>query len=106
MLNKALIGIVMLTVVFGCANQQPEVEVEEISLTVTGMVCSSWTGKVQAALTKVAGVTEIVSISSTENKVVVMVEKDKVKTTTLIDAVEAIEEVDEEPRFTAQLFDE
>ncbi len=60
----------------------------------------------QDALSKVAGVTEVVSVSQADEKVVLKVEKDKVKTTTLIDAVEAIEEVGEKPRFTAQLLDE
>ena len=52
MLNKMLLSVVMLTVIFGCANQQKEeaeqptenaevaisVPTEEISLNVTGMV--------------------------------------------------------------------
>jgi copper chaperone CopZ len=42
---------------------------------------------VQDALTKVTGVTEVVSVSMAENKAVVKVEKDKVENDTLVKAV-------------------
>ncbi|MCY3550287.1 MAG: cation transporter [Candidatus Poribacteria bacterium] len=46
------------------------------------------TGKVQEALKKVTGVSEVVSVSMAENKAVVKVEKGKVETDTLVKAVE------------------
>jgi copper chaperone CopZ len=42
---------------------------------------------VQDALTKVTGVSEVVSVSMEENKAVVKVEKDKVENDTLVKAV-------------------
>lgn len=57
----------------------------------------------QGALAKVTGVTEVVSVSQAEEKAVVKVEKGKVKTTDLTDAVAAIEEMNGKPRFTASL---
>ena len=57
----------------------------------------------QDALAKVTGVTEVVTVSQAEGKAVVKVEKGKVKTTALTDAVAAAEEVDGKPRFTASL---
>ena len=111
MLNKALICIVMLAVVFGCANQQKdtpekpaeqtqeteateqtqetEVAVEEISLTVTGMTWGNCVAAVQDALSKVTGVTEVVSVSHVDNKAVVKVKKGEVKTEALVQAIEA-----------------
>jgi copper chaperone CopZ len=47
-------------------------------------VCTS---KVQDALTKVTGVSEVVSVSMEENKAVVKVEKDKVENDALVKAV-------------------
>lgn len=55
----------------------------------------------QEALKNVAGVTEVVSVSDTEDSAVVKVKKGEVETTTLVDAIAAIEEVDGSPRFTA-----
>lgn len=49
----------------------------------------------QDALTKVTGVSEVVSVSMNENKAVVKVEKGKVTNEALIKAVEA------DPRFKA-----
>jgi copper chaperone CopZ len=43
---------------------------------------------VQDALTKVTGVSEVVSVSMDENKAVVKIEKGKVKTADLVTAVE------------------
>jgi len=43
---------------------------------------------VQAALSKVAGVSEVVSVSDADNKAVVKVEKGKVKTADLTTAVQ------------------
>lgn len=60
----------------------------------------------QAALLKVAGVTEVVTISDTDEKVVLKVEKGKVDTDTLIKTVEGVEEVDDKPRFTATVPEE
>lgn len=130
MLNKALVCIVMLAVIFGCANEQkdtaeepaeqtqkteateqaeqPEateqaqetgVAVEEISLTVTGMMWGNCVTAVQDALSKVTGVTEVVSVSHADSKAVVKVKKDEVKTEDLVQAVEA------DPRFTAQVIE-
>jgi len=50
---------------------------------------------VQDALSKVTGVTEVVSVSMADNKAVVKVEKGKVTTDALVKAVEA------DPRFKA-----
>lgn len=60
----------------------------------------------QAALLKVAGVTEVVTISDTDEKVVLKVEKGKVDTDTLIKTVEGVEEVDDKPRFIATVPEE
>ena len=57
----------------------------------------------QDALAKVTGVTEVVSVSDADEKAVVKVEKGKVKTADLTDAVAAIEEMDGKPRFTASV---
>ena len=46
------------------------------------------TSKVQEALKKVTGVSEVVSVSMADNKAVVKVEKGKVETDTLVKAVE------------------
>ncbi len=51
----------------------------------------------QGALKKVAGVTEVVSVSSADNQAVVKVEKGKVDTAALVAAVEA------DPRFKAEV---
>ena len=55
----------------------------------------------QGALSKVAGVTEVVSVSQADEKAVVKVEKGKVKVADLTTAVAAIEEIDGKPRFNA-----
>lgn len=60
----------------------------------------------QGALKKVVGVIEIKNVSSADNKVVLMVDKDKVKLETLINTIESIEEIGEKPRYTAQLLKE
>ncbi len=57
----------------------------------------------QSALKDVAGVTEVVTVSQADEKAVVKVEKGKVDTTALTDAVAAIEEMDGKPRFTASV---
>ena len=59
----------------------------------------------QDALKKVAGVTEVVSVSQADQKAVVKVEKGKVETTTLIDTIAAIEEIDDKPRFVATVIE-
>ena len=59
----------------------------------------------QDALAKVEGVTEVVSVSQAESKAVVKVNKDKVKTNALVEAVAAIEEIGDKPRFTAQVIE-
>ena len=108
MVNKALICLFALAIVIGCVAQQKdtaEIPVEEISLTVTGMVWSVCTSKVQDALSKVAGVTEVVSVSQADQKAVVKVEKGKVETATLIDTIAAIEEIDDKPRFVATVIE-
>lgn len=46
------------------------------------------TSAVQDALTKVTGVSEVVSVSSTDNTAVVKIEKGKVETDALVKAVE------------------
>ena len=55
---------------------------------------------------KVAGVTEVVTISDKDEKVVLKVEKGKVDTDMLIKTVEGVEEVNDAPRFTATVFEE
>ena len=57
----------------------------------------------QDALAEVTGVTEVVSVSQADEKAVVKVEKGKVKTADLTDAVAAIEEMNGKPRFTASV---
>lgn len=59
--------------------------------------------KVQDALAKVTGVTEVVTVSQADEKAVVKVEKGKVETASLIAAVQAIEELGDEPRFKAEV---
>ena len=65
-----------------------EAAVEEITLNVTGMTWGACTSKVQAALSKVAGVSEVVSVSDADNTAVVKVKKGKVKTADLTTAVQ------------------
>ena len=76
-------------------DQTAAVSIEEVTLTVTGMTWGGCTSAVQDALTKVTGVSEVVSVSMDENKAVVKVEKGKVTTDALVKAVEA------DPRFKA-----
>jgi len=61
--------------------------IEEVTLAVTGMTWGACTNKVQDALTKLTGVTEVVSVSMEENKAVVKIEKDKVEKDALVKAV-------------------
>ena len=105
MLKKSLFIIAMMLVVIGCGNQQKDatVEVEEISLTVTGLSWGSCVSKVRSALAKVTGVTEVITVSQANEKAVVKVEKGKVNTIDLTDAVAAIEEMGGKPRFTASV---
>ena len=77
--------------------QTAAASIEEITLNVTGMTWGSCTSAVQDALTKVTGVSEVVSVSMDENKAVVKVEKGKVTTDALVKAVEA------DPRFKATI---
>ena len=65
--------------------------IEEVTLSVTGMMCDACPSKVQEALSKVAGVSEVVSVSTETNTAVVKVKKGKVTTDALIKAVAAIE---------------
>ena len=65
--------------------------IEEVTLSVTGMMCDACPDKVQDALSKVAGVSEVVSVSIETNTAVVKVKKGKVTTDALIKAVAAIE---------------
>ncbi len=60
----------------------------------------------QDALLKVTGATEVVTISDTDEKVVLKVEKGKVDTDTLIKTVEGVETVDDKPRFVATVPEE
>ena len=69
--------------------------IEEVTLNVTGMTWGGCTSAVQDALSKVTGVSEVVSVSMDEKKAVVKVEKGKVTTDALVKAVEA------DPRFKA-----
>ncbi len=121
MLKKTLYCLAMLVVVFGCAQQQKDspdntteethqveanVAIAEISLEVTGMTCGVCAGKVKDALTKVEGVTEIVSVSHTDKKAVVKVKKDIVKPSALVEAIAAIKELaDNQPVYTAQVIE-
>ena len=77
------------------SQQMAAANIEEVTLNVTGMTWGSCTSAVQDALTKVTGVSEVVSVSMDENKAVVKVEKGKVTTDALVKAVEA------DPRFKA-----
>ena len=65
--------------------------IEEVTLNVTGMMCDACPGKVQDALSKVAGVFEVVSVSTDTNTAVVKIVKGKGTTDALIKAVAAIE---------------
>ena len=69
--------------------------IEEVTLAVTGMTWGGCTSAVQSALSKVTGVSEVVSVSMSEKKAVVKIEKGKVTTDALVKAVEA------DPRFKA-----
>ena len=84
--------------VFACADtakkeaeeapaQTAETSIEEVTLAVTGMTWGACTSKVQDALTKLTGVTEVVSVSMEDNKAVVKIEKDKVEKDALVKAV-------------------
>ena len=75
--------------------QMVAANIEEVTLNVTGMTWGGCTSAVQDALSKVTGVSEVVSVSMDENKAVVKVEKGKVTTDALVKAVEA------DPRFKA-----
>ena len=59
----------------------------------------------QDALKKVTGVTEVVTVSSVEEKAVVKVEKGKVKPADFTDAVASIAELNGKPRFTASVIE-
>ena len=65
--------------------------VEEVTLNVTGMMCDACPSKVQDALSKVAGVSEVVSVSTDTNAAVVKIVQGKVTTDALIKAIAAIE---------------
>ena len=65
--------------------------IEEVTLSVTGMVCDACPSKVQDALSKVAGVSEVVSVSTDTNTAVVKVPRGKVATDVLVKAIESIE---------------
>ena len=65
--------------------------IEEVTLNVTGMVCDACPSKVQDALSKVAGVSEVVSVSTDTNTAVVKIAQGKVTTEALIKAIAAIE---------------
>ena len=73
-------------------------EVDEVTLKVTGMMCEACPAKVEAALGKVDGVTEVISVSMADNTAVVKVEKGKVATDALIQAV-----CDAHPDFNAEV---
>ena len=65
--------------------------IEEVTLSVTGMVCDACPSKVQDAIGKVAGVSEVVSVSTDTNTAVVKIAQGKVTTEALIKAIAAIE---------------
>ena len=65
--------------------------IEKVTLSVTGMVCDACPSKVQDALSKVAGVSEVVSVSTDTNTAVVKVPRGKVATDVLVKAIESIE---------------
>ena len=67
------------------------VVIEEVTLSVTGMMCDACPSKVQGALGKVAGVSEVVSVSTDTNTAVVKIAQGKVTTEALIKAIAAIE---------------
>ena len=61
--------------------------IQKVTLKVTGMTCDACPAKVEAALGKVKGVTEVVSVSLADNTAVVKVEKGKVTTAALVEAI-------------------
>jgi len=65
--------------------------IEEVTLSVTGMMCDACPSKVQDALSKVAGVSEVVSVSTDTDTAVVKIAQGKVTTEALIKAIAAIE---------------
>ena len=64
-------------------------EIKQVTLKVTGMTCEACPAKVEAALGKVAGVTDVISVSTADNTAVVKVEKGKVTAADLTNAVKA-----------------
>ena len=89
----SLIFLVAFVLLAGCALFGEQIQ--EVTLDVTGMTWGNCTSTVQDALTKVTGVSEVVSVSQDTNTAVVKIEKGKVTTDALIKAVEA------DPRFKA-----
>lgn len=53
-------------------------KIQEVTFDVTGMTWGACTSKVQEALTKTPGVTEVVSVSDESNSATVKIEKGKV----------------------------
>ena len=71
----------------GFAAEVVKPKVEKVTLKVMGMMCDACPAKVEAALGKVKGVTEVVSVSLADNTAVVKVEKGKVTTAALVEAI-------------------
>ena len=71
----------------GFAAEVVKPKFEKVTLKITGMMCDACPAKVEAALGKVKGVTEVVSVSLADNTAVVKVEKGKVTTAALVEAI-------------------
>lgn len=89
----SLVCLIAFAFILGCGLLGDRIE--EVTLDVTGMTWGNCTSAVQDALTKVTGVSKVISVSMDNNTAVVEVKKGKVTTDALIKAVEA------DPRFKA-----
>ena len=85
--NAALVAAVEADPRFKASIVMPKAATEKVTLKVTGMTCEACPAKVEAALGKVDGVTEVISVSTDSNTALVKVEKDKVTADDLTTAV-------------------
>ena len=85
--NAALVAAVEADPRFKASVVMPKAATEKVTLKVTGMTCEACPAKVEAALGKVDGVTEVISVSTDSNTALVKVEKDKVTADDLTTAV-------------------
>ena len=85
--NAALVAAVEADPRFKASVVMPKAATEKVTLKVTGMTCEACPAKVEAALGKVDGVTEVISVSTDSNTALVKVVKDKVTADDLTTAV-------------------